>query len=108
MSKKDTTPLSTRIAKDLLISASYYKDSMDWALHEVLDHFKHKIDLSGYDGDKIELLDDITICDQPPEGFVFVFEIGHDLPVNIPVDKVLNYITEHGKITYNEFIKFSI
>jgi hypothetical protein len=24
------------------------------------------------------------------------------------VDKVLNYITEHGKITYNEFIKFSI
>lgn len=55
-----------------------------------------------------ELLDDITICDQPPEGFVFVFEIGHDLPVNIPVDKVLNYITEHGKITYNEFIKFSI
>lgn len=85
MSKKDTTPLSTHIAKDLLISASYYKDSMDWALHEVLDHFKHKIDLSGYDGDKIELLDDITICDQPPEGFVFVFEIGHDLPVNIPV-----------------------
>nr|DAS27146.1 MAG TPA: hypothetical protein [Caudoviricetes sp.] len=108
MSKKDTTPLSTCIAKDLLISASYYKDSMNWALNEVLDHFKHKIDLSGYNGDKEELLDDITICDQPPEGFVFVFEIGHDLPVNIPVDKVLNYITEHGKITYNEFIKFSI
>lgn len=108
MSKKDTTPLSTRIAKNLLISASYYKYNMDLALHGVLDHFKHNIDLSGYDGDKEELLDDITICDQPPEGFVFVFEIGHDLPVNIPVDKVLNYITEHGKITYNEFIKFSI
>ena len=59
-------------------------------------------------GSKEELLDDITICDQPPEGFVFVFEIGHDLPVNIPVDKVLDYITEHGKITYDKFMKFSI
>ena len=28
MNKKDTTPLSTRIAKDLLISASYYKLSL--------------------------------------------------------------------------------
>lgn len=107
MNKKDTTPLSTCIAKDLLISASYYKDSINWALNEVLDHFKHKIDLSGYDGDKEELLDDITICDQP-EGFMFVLTIGFNIPANIPVNKVLDYITEHGNITYNEFIKLSI
>lgn len=67
MNKKDTTPLSTHMAKNLLISASCYKDSMNRALNEVLDHFKHKIDLPGYDGDKEELLDDITIRDQPPE-----------------------------------------
>lgn len=107
MNKKDTTPVSTFITKDMLINARYYKDRMNWALHEVLDYFKHKIDLSMYDGDKIELLDDITICDQP-EGFMFVLTIGFNIPANIPVNKVLDYITEHGNITYNEFIKLSI
>jgi hypothetical protein len=108
MNKKDTTPTSTYIAKNMLINAQYYKDSMDWALDEVLDHFKQKIDLSRYDGDKKKLLDNITICYQPSEGFVFSFETRHYFPVNIPVDKVLDYITEHGKITYDKFMKFSI
>lgn len=92
----------------LLTKALNFQSKMKSVLGGIQGLIEPYIDLSDYDGDKEDFLHNISIV-ETTDGFCFVIEMDDGYaPHNVPVEEVMNFILQNGKIMYSDFNKISI
>lgn len=92
----------------LLTKALNFQSKMKSVLGGIQGLIEPYIDLSDYDGDKEDFLHNISIV-ETTDGFCFLIEMDDGYaPYNVPVEEVMNFILQNGKIMYSDFNKISI
>lgn len=92
----------------LLTKALNFQSKMKSVLGGIQELIEPYIDLSDYDGDKEDFLHNISIV-ETTDGFCFLIEMDDGYaPHNVPVEEVMNFISQNGKIMYSDFNKISI
>lgn len=92
----------------LLTKALNFQSKMKSVLGGIQELIEPYIDLSDYDGDEEDFLHNISIV-ETTDGFCFLIEMDDGYaPHNAPVEEVMNFILQNGKIMYSDFNKISI